>query len=117
MPDIAHLGDHGSSEGGPEGGLKEEDIRNNNQGWDAEDFHTLGYDSKVTSWTMKMVVLSFYSVLTASLLALNFAMLSVLPEPPTLAPRRGVTRRWRRQRFLERCQMRRLRLLKLVDTY
>ena len=74
-------------------------------------------DLRVTSWTARMVVLSVYSVLTASLLALNFAVLSLLPEPPTLAPRRGVTRRWRRQRFLERCQMRRLRLMELVETY
>eukprot|EP00090_Calanus_glacialis_P014162 TRINITY_DN2285_c0_g1_i1.p1 TRINITY_DN2285_c0_g1~~TRINITY_DN2285_c0_g1_i1.p1 ORF type:complete len:139 (+),score=29.70 TRINITY_DN2285_c0_g1_i1:62-418(+) len=74
-------------------------------------------DPCVASWTMKMLVLSFYSFLTASLLTLNFAVLSALPEPPVLAPRRGVTRRWRRQRFLERCQMRRLRLMELVASY
>merc|ERR1712098_438706 len=114
MQEVSHLGDLGSSDGGPEGGLQEEDIRNNNQ---AKHIHTFGYDPRVASWTMKMVVLSFYSVLTASLLTLNFALLSVLPEPPTMAPRRGVTRRWRRKRFLERCQMRRLRLQELGETY
>ena len=79
--------------------------------------HLFSVDPCVASWTMKMLVLSFYSFLTASLLTLNFAVLSALPEPPVLAPRRGVTRRWRRQRFLERCQMRRLRLMELVASY
>eukprot|EP00092_Neocalanus_flemingeri_P057616 GFUD01068521.1.p1 GENE.GFUD01068521.1~~GFUD01068521.1.p1 ORF type:complete len:117 (-),score=35.51 GFUD01068521.1:48-398(-) len=66
--------------------------------------------------TMKMMVLSFCSCLATCLLTLNFAVLSALPEPPFLAPRRGVARRWRRERFLERCQMRRLRLMELVAT-
>ena len=64
----------------------------------------------------RMAVVFWYSVTTALLLSLNFLVLSSLPEPPALAPTRAVTRRWRRLRFLHRCQTRRSRLLELTQS-
>ena len=56
MPEIADLEDHGSSEGGPEGGLKEEDIRNNNLDGNTKDYHTLGCRFSCRFYTFSGVV-------------------------------------------------------------
>lgn len=70
-----------------------------------------------TSRAGKMVVVAVYSLTTALLLGLHFLVLSGLPEPPVLAPRRGLTRSWRRQRFMQRCHTRSARLMELLADY
>ena len=59
---------------------------------------------------MRMLVVSCYHLVTTVLLTINFLLLTALPEPPMVAPKRGVTRRWRRERFLERCRTRHFRV-------
>merc|ERR1712106_361278 len=62
---------------------------------------------------LRYAVVQTYSLISASLLLLQFTILTLLPEPPCLSPRRGVTRKWRRERFLERCIERKQRLLEM----
>ena len=59
---------------------------------------------------MRMMLEAWFHLVTTVLLAINFILLSALPEPPVMAPRRGVTRRWRRERFRERCKARHSRV-------
>eukprot|EP00090_Calanus_glacialis_P014007 TRINITY_DN2263_c0_g1_i1.p1 TRINITY_DN2263_c0_g1~~TRINITY_DN2263_c0_g1_i1.p1 ORF type:complete len:107 (+),score=25.80 TRINITY_DN2263_c0_g1_i1:69-389(+) len=54
------------------------------------------------AFSVKMMVLSIVFFVSSSLLTINLAIISALPDPPILTPRRGVTRRWRRERFSER---------------
>merc|ERR1712115_575948 len=73
-------------------------------------------ESSVCVKGVRSLVLAWYHLVTTLLLTINFILLTSLPEPPVLAPRRGVTRRWRRERFLERCRTRNLRLSTLFST-
>ena len=63
-------------------------------------------ESSVGVKGVRMLVVSCYHLITTLLLTINFILLTALPEPPMMAPKRGVTRRWRRERFLERCKTR-----------
>ena len=65
----------------------------------------------------KLMVAAVFSLSSALLLGLHFLVLSGLPEPPVLAPRRGLTRAWRRQRFMQRCHTRSARLMELLAEY
>ena len=71
---------------------------------------TLITDGSVGVKGMRVMLVAWYHLVTTALLAINFILLSALPEPPLMAPRRGVTRRWRRERFRERCQTRHSRV-------
>ena len=65
---------------------------------------------------LRMVVVACYHLITIVLLTINFLLLTGLPEPPMMAPKRGVTRRWRRERFLERCKTRHFRVAAIHST-
>ena len=59
---------------------------------------------------VRVLLVAWYHLVTTFLLTINFLLLSVLPEPPQMAPRRGVSRRWMRERFMQRCRTRQARL-------
>ena len=66
--------------------------------------------------SLRLAIVSLYALITATLLSLHILVLTALPEPPALAPRRGLTRRWRRQRFRERCRTSKLRIQEMLHT-
>ena len=43
-------------------------------------------------YSLRLVTITIYSLTSLSLLLLSFSLLTLLPEPPVLAPRRGLTR-------------------------
>merc|ERR1712055_274184 len=61
-----------------------------------------GGSHAVTPYHVKTVVLLIISFVKSSFIDLPNLIVSSVPEPPVLTPRRGVTRRWRRERFMMR---------------
>merc|ERR1712121_615282 len=56
-----------------------------------------GVSHTVTPYQVKTVVLLIISLVKTSFIDLPNLIISSLPEPPLLTPRRGVVRRWRRE--------------------